>query len=244
MLKVTRATRANLREASSQGRNISSVSRVTRAFAPSLSASILLGSALVATLALACKDEDTTDVRNTAGSAGAGGSSGSGGSGGLGGGAGTAGSGGTAGTGGGGSSGSAGTGGSAGSAGTAGNAGSAGSGGTADEGDGGVVDGGDAAVVAETRTDWATAVCARFDELAPDCEAPDDCVNTLVGAWGAQGDCSTQNDAYVGCMAHEPLSSYACYNSAPSFKIDYTHGCTTQECAYYTCQGVPELCGP
>jgi hypothetical protein len=155
----------------------------------------------------------------------------------------------------------------AGAGGSSGSGGSAGSAGSAGEPDAGVVDsgatvadaGGDADATvgdAEAPLDAAPsdaglperyascqAICDTQADLQ-DCAPPDNCVENLCGEVAIAAlppDCVDENDAYNECLATEPVDSFICSGDTPLPSIG-NNGCPEEECAFFTCLGVPNFC--
>jgi hypothetical protein len=130
----------------------------------------------------------------------------------------------------------------------AGNGGESGStGGTGDIPDGGLSDGGDALAPLVGRPAFATAICARFEEVPDPCNpAAADCVEANVAAWDdievGFPACGEEIDAYFGCMADEPIESFICEGDTnnPGINIG-NHGCVTEETAFFA--GFGDNCG-
>jgi hypothetical protein len=88
------------------------------------------------------------------------------------------------------------------------------------------------------------AICDTQEELQ-DCGPADDCVETLCGEVAIAelpADCVDEYDAYNECLATEPVGSFICSGDRPIPAIG-ANGCSEEECAFFTCLGVPTLCG-
>ena len=207
---------------------------------------LIVPTALLATVAFSCSDDDESVITPTGGSGGQtsnGGSAGIGGSGGNGGSgvagaAGAAGSGGSAGSG----AGAGGSAGTAGNAGAAGTAGAAGVGNDPDAGDGGPdPDSGTVQLTAQEQT--ADAQCAALDAIAS-CQAPaSDCRQTTVDGWnGLMGlGCDTEVNAYQNCLGSDPTAVTDCLGGSGSDSPEYINqtggGCEDEQSTMCTCFG-------